>query len=130
MTPEELGALPLALSGDFRSIEPHLSALDKHLTVRTFIDGYSFGELDQKIWLALGINAPAAASVRKGRLVNLKRWFLYIEQSHPEIQSEIKAKKDAKAAKTVAASKAGGNYNLALQDVEKGVVTRFLPEPS
>lgn len=30
----------------------------------------------------------------------------------------------------MAGSKAGGNFDLALQNVEQGVVTRFLPEPS
>ena len=40
------------------------------------------------------------------------------------IQEETKAG-DASAKKVGAA-----NYNLALQDTEKGVVTRFLPEPS
>ena len=29
-----------------------------------------------------------------------------------------------------AASRAGANYNIALQNTDKGVVTRFLPEPS
>jgi glutamyl-tRNA synthetase len=39
-------------------------------------------------------------------------------------------KDEAEKAKKMAASKAGASYNMALQDVEKGVVTRFPPEPS
>ncbi len=130
MQADELKGLPGTLAGDFRSIEPHLLALDKHLTLRTYCDGYKLGEVDEEIWVALASNRAANAFVRKGKLINLARWFVYVEDSHPEIQNGVKAAKAAEAAKVVAASKAGGNYNLALQDADKGVVTRFLPEPS
>lgn len=63
-------------------------------------------------------------------MVNVGRWFSYIEQTHPEIQQEIKAKDEAEKAKKATQSRAGASYNMALQDVEKGVVTRFPPEPS
>ena len=128
--PDELQALVGALSGDFKSIEPNLLALDKHLTLRTYLNGTSLGEIDEKIWVPLAGNRVAAPFIRKGTLVNLLRWFLFIEQSHPEIQGSVKAAKAATQAKLAAGSKAGASYNLGLQDVEKGVVTRFLPEPS
>jgi len=130
MKPDELQALYGALSGDFKSAEPHLLALDKHLTLRTYLDGTRLGESDKTIWVELAGNRVAAPFIRKGTLVNLLRWFVYIEQSHPEIQGSVKAAKAATHAKLAAGSKAGGSYNLGLQDVEKGVVTRFLPEPS
>lgn len=127
---DELQSLEAHLGADFRQIEPHLQALDKHLILRTYLDGYTLGEIDTKIWLALRGNRAAVSFIKKGSLANLARWFAWIEDFHPEIQAEVKAKDAAAKAKVAAASKAGGSYNLALQDVDKGVVTRFLPEPS
>ena len=72
----------------------------------------------------------ANAFVRRGALANLLRWFTFLEQTHPEIQEEVKLKDDAQKAKIAAGSKAGASYNMALQDTDKGVVTRFPPEPS
>ncbi|KAG9244707.1 putative glutamyl-tRNA synthetase, cytoplasmic [Calycina marina] len=118
-------------STDFKAIEPHLLALDKHLTLRTFIEGYSLSDLDSKVWVTIRSNKVANAFLKRGGgLVNVGRWFTYIEQTHPEIQTEIKLQEDAAKAKIVAGSKAGASYNWGLQDTEKGVVTRFPPEPS
>jgi glutamyl-tRNA synthetase len=120
-----------ALTGpDFKAIEPQLLRLDKHLTLRSFIDGYTLSDTDQKIWVALRSNKITNAFLRKGSLVNLARWFTFVEETHPEIQTEIKVADDAVKSKKAALSKAGSSYNIALQDTEKGVVTRFPPEPS
>ena len=131
MKTAELSTLPAALAApDFKAIEPTLLALDKHLILRTFIEGYSLSELDSQIWITLRSNKVANAFLKKGALANLSRWFTYVEQTHPEIQEEIKSKDDTERARKAALSKAGASYNMALQDVEKGVVTRFPPEPS
>ncbi|KAJ4388843.1 hypothetical protein N0V93_006304 [Gnomoniopsis smithogilvyi] len=130
MKTDELKDLAPTLDKDFRSIEPHLLALDKHLTLRTYLDGFALGENDEAIWVALRSNRAAASYILKGALANLQRWFVYVEATHPEIQDSIKAAEAEKKKKVAAASKAGGNYALALQDADKGVVTRFLPEPS
>lgn len=130
MKSDELKALTPALSKDFKSVEPHLLALDKHLVLRTYIDGYQLGENDKAIWVALKSNRAATPYIMKGAVVNLLRWFVYVEATHPEIQESIKAAEAEKKKKVAAASKAGGNFNLALQGTEGGVVTRFLPEPS
>ncbi|KAK3328279.1 tRNA synthetases class I, catalytic domain-containing protein [Cercophora scortea] len=127
---DELKPVEALLTADFRSIEPRLQALDKHLTLRTYCDGYTLGGFDTALWLALRGNKAATSFIKRGALANLARWFQYIEENHPEIQAEIKAKDAAAKAKTAAASKAGANYALALQDADQGVVTRFLPEPS
>ncbi|EEY20378.1 glutamyl-tRNA synthetase [Verticillium alfalfae VaMs.102] len=130
MKPEEVQALPAALAGDFKSLEPHLRALDKHLTLRTYVEGYALGETETKIWQTLKSNNAGVGFIKKGSLVNLTRWFNYISQAHPEIQAEAKAAEAARKAKIAAGSKAGGNFDLALQNADQGVVTRFLPEPS
>lgn len=130
MKADELVAVSTSLGGDFKSIEPHLIRIEKHLVLRTYLVGHELSELDTKIWLAIKTNRAAVSFVKKGTYANLTRWFTYIEQVHPEIQAEVKAADDARRAKVAAASKAGASYNLALQDCEKGVVTRFLPEPS
>lgn len=130
MTPDELLALVPSLSGDFKSIEPHLRALDKHLTLRSYLDGYTLSDVDSKVWVALRRNRAALGFIRKGSLDNLTRWFTFVEKNHPEIQEEIKAAEAAKQAEQAAAGRAGGSYNISLPDADKGVVTRFLPEPS
>ncbi|KAH8159171.1 hypothetical protein CIB48_g9070 [Xylaria polymorpha] len=130
MKVDELVAISESLGGDFKSIEPHIVRLEKHLTLRTYLSGYTLSELDHKIWVAIKSNRVAVSFVRKGSYANLQRWFLFVEQAHPEIQSEVKAADSERKAKVQAASRAGASYNLALQETDKGVVTRFLPEPS
>ena len=130
MKVDELVAISESLGGDFKSIEPHLIRLEKHLTLRTYLSRYTLSEFDHPIWVAIKSNRVAVSFVRKGSYANLTRWFTFIEQTHPEIQTEVKAADSARKAKIQAASRAGASYNLALQDTDKGVVTRFLPEPS
>jgi glutamyl-tRNA synthetase len=130
MKADELVAISTSLGGDFKSIEPHLVSLEKHLVLRTYLAGYTLSELDTKIWIAIKSNRAAVSFVKKGTYANLARWFAYIEQVHPEIQTEVKAADKARKDKVAAASKAGGSYNLALQNADQGVVCRFLPEPS
>lgn len=130
MKADELVAVSTSLGGDFKSIEPHLIRLERHLVLRTYLAGYTLSDVDTKIWLAIKTNKAAVGFVKKGSYANLTRWFNYIEQAHPEIQAEVKAADNLRKAKVAAASRAGGSYNLALQNADQGVVTRFLPEPS
>jgi glutamyl-tRNA synthetase len=130
MKADELVAVSTSLGGDFKSVEPHLVQLEKHLVLRTYLSGYTLSDIDTKIWIAIKSNRAAVAFVKKGSYANLARWFAYIEQVHPEIQADVKAADDVRKAKVAAASKAGGSYNLGLQNADQGVVCRFLPEPS
>lgn len=130
MKADEVVAVSTSLGGDFKSIEPHLIRLEKHLTLRTYVAGYGLSDLDARIWIAIKSNRVAVSFVKKGTYANLLRWFVFIEKTHPEIQAEVSAADNERKAKVQAASRAGGSYNLGLQEADKGVVCRFLPEPS
>lgn len=128
---EDLGkAVDGLKSSDFKAVEVQLTEIDKHLTLRTYVHGYTLSELDSSIWLAIRTNRVAYSFLKRAPQINLVRWFNFVEQNHPEIHAEIKAQDEAERAKKTVASKAGGNYNMVLPDADKAVVTRFPPEPS
>ena len=72
----------------------------------------------------------AAAAIKKGSMVNLTRWYKFIEETNPWIAAAGQTLNAAAHEKRAASSKKGASYDIALPDVEKGVVTRFPPEPS
>ena len=108
-------------AADFKSLAPLAAELDKHLTLRTYLGGYSLSEQDEKIWTALRTNKVAIGLVRKGAYTNITRWFKFIEDTHPELSEKLNAGKEKKSG--------GANYNIGLSNTENGVVTRFPPEP-
>jgi glutamyl-tRNA synthetase len=113
---------------NLKTIEPALAELDAHLTLRSHIVGYGLTEADSTVWKTLRQNRVAHAYIKQGLMVNLTRWFKYMEEAYPqEIVLATREKKDS-AGKVKEDS--GGNYDIGLQDVKDGVVCRFPPEPS
>ena len=115
---------------DFKTIESPLFELDSHLTLRTYIVGYSLTVADLSVWGAIRGNKVAYAAVKKGSMLNLSRWFRFVEETNPSIASAIHSMNAQALEKKTAKSKEGASYDIALPDTEKGVVTRFPPEPS
>jgi glutamyl-tRNA synthetase len=115
---------------DFKSNEPALHELDQFLTLRSFLGGYSLGQIDEQVWTALRLNKVTFGIVRRNLFLNVTRWFNHLESTYPALQQAVRASTSSSKAKDGAnASQAGSRYNIKLQDTEKGVVTRFPPEP-
>ena len=112
---------------NLKQIEAPLAELNDHLTLRTYIVGYSVTDADTTVFKALRGNRIAHSYIKQGLMVNLSRWFKFIEETEkPELDLPTRAKGEGKKeTKDDAAS-----YDIGLQDTEKGVVTRFPPEPS
>ena len=104
--------------------------LDSHLTLRSYVAGYNLTVADLAIWGAVRGNKIANAALKKGAMLNVLRWFKYIDESNPWIGEAVQALNVQAQEKKAAKSKEGGSYDIALPDTDKGVVTRFPPEPS
>ena len=115
---------------NFGAIEGALRQLESHLILRSYIVGYDFTYADVAIWGTLRGNRAAYGFIRKDHLINVGRWFRFVEESWPwvtEVVDEFNVKiKERKAVK----AREGASYEIALPETEKGVVTRFPPEPS
>lgn len=89
MKEEDTSRLVIDLSKEeFKSIEPHLAFLDKYLTLRSYVDGYTLSEADSTLWVAIRGNKVAQALLKRATFVNVNRWFAFVEQSHFELQEE------------------------------------------
>ena len=122
--------MPAFYRTDFKAVEEPILELDAHLTLRSHVVGYSLTVADLLLWGALRGNKVAYAAIRKGAMLNVSRWFKYIEEINPWIADAVHALNAQAQEKKSAKSKEGGSYDIALPDTEKGVVTRFPPEPS
>lgn len=115
---------------DFKSVEGPLLELDSHLTLRSYVVGYTVTPADLAVWGAIRGNKVAYAAIKKGAMLNVTRWFKFVEESNPWISPAVQSLNAHAQERKVAKSKEGANYDIALPDTEKGVVTRFPPEPS
>ncbi|TQV95455.1 glutamyl-tRNA synthetase [Cordyceps javanica] len=113
---------------DFKTNELAFHNLDQFLTLRTFLEGYTLSEIDERIWKALRLNKVAFGVLRRNIFLNVTRWFTHLEWTYPALRQSTKA--PPKAAAGTVTDQPGGRYNIKLQDTENGVVTRFPPEPS
>ncbi|XWX01491.1 hypothetical protein V2A60_009519, partial [Cordyceps javanica] len=113
---------------DFKTNELAFHNLDQFLTLRTFLEGYTLSEIDERIWKALRLNKVAFGVLRRSIFLNVTRWFTHLEWTYPALRQSTKA--PPKAAAGTVTDQPGGRYNIKLQDTENGVVTRFPPEPS
>jgi glutamyl-tRNA synthetase len=120
---------------DRKALETAFGELDAHLTLRSHIVDYNLTDADSTVWKAIRENHIAHSFVKQGLLVNVARWFKYIEETNPALATSLPAR-PAKGAKGPAEQEKekeeGGNFDIGLQDVGPGevVVTRFPPEPS
>ncbi|TKA71493.1 hypothetical protein B0A49_05606 [Cryomyces minteri] len=112
---------------NLKAIEDPLGELDAHLTLRSYIVGYSQTDADTTVWTTLRANRVAYAYIKQSLMISLARWFKFIEETNPEITTTLPERpaKDEKKTRDE-----GGNYDIGLQDAGDGVVTRFPPEPS
>ena len=115
---------------DPKATEAQLLELDAHLTLRSYIIGYSLTAADVALWGAIRGNKIATATIKKGAIINVTRWYKFVDESCPWISSAIQSANAQAQSKKTAKSAEGGSYGIGLPDTEKGVVTRFPPEPS
>ncbi|EEH39882.1 glutamyl-tRNA synthetase [Paracoccidioides lutzii Pb01] len=114
---------------DFKSLDQPMKELDSHLTLRSYIVGYALTLADLAVWGTLRGNRIAISAIRKAA-TNTSRWFSFIEASYPWVNIAVAELSASAQKRKAAASAAGASYNIGLQNVENGVVTRFPPEPS
>ncbi|EEP82642.1 glutamyl-tRNA synthetase [Uncinocarpus reesii 1704] len=110
-------------------LDKPLKELDSHLTLRSYIVGYSLTLADIVIWGALRGNKVAIPNIKRNAK-NIARWSSFIEASYPWVSNGPAELQASAQKKRAAASAAGASYNIGLPNTENGVVTRFPPEPS
>ncbi|KAI8061564.1 tRNA synthetases class I, catalytic domain-containing protein [Gongronella butleri] len=125
------------LTNDFKAQSEAFKVLNKHLTLRSFIVGYSLSIADFAIFGALKSSAAfnrTYKSKKESLGSYLVRWFDYIQsldasQKAAAALQVTQKKQDKGAAKNKASDQ--GKFDIGLTEAEMGkVVTRFPPEPS
>lgn len=92
--------------------------------------GYALTVADLSVWGAIRGNKIGYAAIKKGSMLNVSRWFKFIDETNPWITTTLQSLNAQAQEKKTAKSKEGASYDIALLDTEKGVITRFPPEPS
>ncbi|POW02019.1 hypothetical protein PSTT_12086 [Puccinia striiformis] len=107
--------------------------IDHHLTLRTFLVGYSISEVDCSLWGLIKSSSTFNALLKRAQHPHLSRWFNYVD-SLPSSKLTISTLQDQIKNSVKGRSKAGVasvNFEGGLSGAIKGqVITRFPPEPS
>ena len=113
---------------DIKALQLPFSELDAHLTLRSYIVGYKLSDADSAVYKKLRENPKGKTLAKQGLYRNVSRWYKYLEDTHPDLvaSAAVIARPDTFGV----AAKEGDNFEIGLQGTEKGVVTRFPPEPS
>jgi len=106
-----------------------MQELDAHLTLRSYLVGYSLSVADIIVWGALRGNKVAYSMIKRNKN-NISRWFNFVNSTNPWMATAVADLNATALQKRAVASAEGGSYDIGLSHVEGGVVTRFPPEPS
>jgi glutamyl-tRNA synthetase len=113
---------------DIKALQSPFAELDAHLTLRSYIVGYKLSDADVAVYKKLRENPKAKTLAKQGLYRNVSRWYKYLEDTNPDLVAS--ASVIARPETFGVAMKEGDNFEIGLQGTEKGVVTRFPPEPS
>ncbi|KAK2853324.1 hypothetical protein FQN49_005182 [Arthroderma sp. PD_2] len=113
--------------GDFKSIEQPLKELECHLTLRSFVVGYSLTLADIIIWGTIRGNKVSMSTIKR-QGGNIRRWFSLVESTNAWMNQIVLDLEAPARKKRAAGSAAGASYDIGLD--RGSIVTRFPPEPS
>jgi len=85
-------------SKDRKALDRPFGELDAHLTLRSYIVGYTSSDADSAVWKAIRENHIAQSFIKQGVFVNVTRWFKFIEETNPSVAAELPVR-PAKGAK-------------------------------
>ena len=127
----EFSSESIGATTDFKALSAAFDALNHHLTLRSYLVGYSVKLADLAVWGALRGNPIFSKQVKSGAPLGefLTRWYNHIsslEYVQVALEELEKARQDVNKSK-----KDQGSFDIGLKDAVPGqVVTRFPPEPS
>lgn len=105
--------------------------LNKHLTLRSFIVGYSLTVADLAVWATIRGNRISHSLIKQKPIQeNAHRWYTYIEDSNPWLSEAVAELTSFESKERAAGSASGASYEIDFPHVDGPMVTRFPPEPS
>jgi glutamyl-tRNA synthetase len=117
-------------STDYKKLSTYFDELDSHLTLASYMVGYSLTTADFSVWGALKANPAFNKQLKNGKLStpHLARWYQHMNELPfvVEAMAALEAQKNSTKDRTDK-----GSMDIQLPDAIEGrVVTRFPPEPS
>ncbi|KAI9044512.1 uncharacterized protein KD926_000423 [Aspergillus affinis] len=108
---------------DFKCLEQPINELESHLTLRSYIVGYSVTLADIAMWGVLRGN-QVMYDLRKN-YVNIDRWFKFIEANNDWITSAVENLNSAAGQERITSNAAGVNHKTGFKNTITGMVTRI-----